>query len=220
MDLLKYRKIGGYRKTSKVSLDDTLKSLASMSDYSFSGESSFDVPTFDVPSEFTLGVIYGSSGTGKSTLLEEFGSIQDFQWDSSKAIASQVDHQLLMQLGLSSIPSLCRPYHALSTGEKHRADIAVSLKNGCVIDEFTSVCNRALAKSISIGLRKTIDKQGYKNIVIASCHEDVLDWLEPDWTINTITGALVEGRFKRQKSEYRLTSCSVKACPSLKIITI
>lgn len=211
MDLFGYRKIGGYKKTTSVKVDEKLMELARMSDYEFTGTSSFDVPSFEVPSEFTLGVIYGSSGTGKSTLLQEFGQQKEVSWDSSKAIASQVDFNLLMRLGLSSIPSLCRPYHVLSTGEKHRADIAMMLSNGCVIDEFTSVCNRSLAKSISIGIRKTIDELNYKNIVLVTCHEDVIDWLEPDWTINTITGKLVEGRLKRQSSEYRIVSCSSKA---------
>jgi len=211
MQLFNYKKIGGYTKTIKVELDSILENLAQASDYTFTGESSFFVPEFDVPQDFSLGVIYGSSGTGKSTLLQEFGSLDSFEWDSNKAIASQVNPDLLMRLGLSSIPSLCRPYHVLSTGEKHRADIAVSLKDGCVIDEFTSVCNRDLAKSICIGLRNTIDKLGYKNIVLASCHEDVINWLEPDWVINTITGSLVEGRSIRQNSEYRIIPCSTQA---------
>ncbi|NDB58148.1 GNAT family N-acetyltransferase [bacterium] len=143
--LFDYKKIGGYQRTVKVELDSTLENLSQATDYTFSGESSFLVPEFEVPNEFSLGVIYGSSGTGKSTLLQEFGNLTEFTWDSNKAIASQVDPNLLMRLGLSSIPSLCRPYHVLSTGEKHRADIAVSLKDGCIIDEFTSVCNRDLA---------------------------------------------------------------------------
>jgi GNAT superfamily N-acetyltransferase len=211
MELFNYRKIGGYTKKSSVILDDKLIELTKAADYDFNGESSFEVPSFEVPSDFTLGVIYGSSGTGKSTLLQEFGEVQEISWDHTKAVASQIDSSLLMRLGLSSIPSLCRPYHILSTGEKHRADIAASLKDGCVIDEFTSVCNRALAKSISIGLRSTIDKLKYKNIVIVTCHEDVIDWLEPDWTINTITRRLVEGRLKRQKSIYRVVPCNTKA---------
>jgi len=211
MQLFNYKKIGGYTKTIKVELDSILQNLAQATDYTFTGESSFTVPEFEVPSDFSLGVIYGSSGTGKSTLLQEFGNITEFTWDSNKAIASQVDPDLLMRLGLSSIPSLCRPYHVLSTGEKHRADIAVSLKDNCIIDEFTSVCNRDLAKSISIGLRNTIDTLGYKNIVLASCHEDVINWLEPDWVINTITRSLVEGRSVRQPSEYRVIPCSTKA---------
>jgi len=200
-----FKKIGGYTKTIKVELDSTLLK------YTDSTQSSFSIPEFEVPQDFSLGVIYGSSGTGKSTLLQEFGAIDSFQWDANKAIASQVNPDLLMRLGLSSIPSLCRPYHVLSTGEKHRADIAVSLQDGCVIDEFTSVCNRDLAKSISIGLRNTIDKLGVKNVVLASCHEDIIEWIEPDWVINTNTKTITVGRTKRLPSTYRIIPCSTKA---------
>jgi len=211
MNLFEYKKIGGQTLTSKVELEPVIEKLADVSDYKFNGESSFVVPNFEVPQEFSLGVIYGPSGSGKSTLLKEMGSEERNSWDSSKAIASQVDPNLLMRLGLSSIPSLCRPYHVLSTGEKHRADIAKSLKDGCIIDEFTSVCNRDLAQSISVGVRNVIDHYGYKNVVIATCHEDVINWLEPDWVANTLTRRLVEGRSERLSSDFRVLPCSTEA---------
>ena len=211
MDLFNYKKIGGETLTSAVKLDETLVKLAQATDYTFTGESTFTVPSFDIPPSFSLGVICGSSGTGKSSLLNSFGVIETPTWDASQAVASQVDPDLLMRLGLSSIPSLCRPYHVLSTGEKHRADIARVLRDGAIIDEFTSVCNRELAMSMSVGLRKTIDTLGLKNIVIATPHEDVVQWLEPDWVANTSTGALVEGRSKRPPQEFRLVPCSSDA---------
>jgi len=213
MQLFNYKKIGGQTLTSKIELEPIIEKLAEVSDYKFEGESSFTTPTFEIPKNFTLGVICGPSGSGKSTLLKEFSNSFETSplWDGNKAIASQLDPNLLMRLGLSSIPSLCRPYHVLSTGEKHRANIAKTLKEGCVIDEFTSVCNRDLAKSISVGVRKTIDHYGYKNVVIATCHEDVINWLGPDWVANTLTGRLVEGRSERKLSQFRILPCSVKA---------
>ena len=211
MDLFGYRSIGGQTLTSKVEVEPIVEKLAEVSDYKFNGESSFRVPSFEVPQNFSLGVIFGPSGSGKSTLLKEMGSEEITTWSSSKAIASQVDPNLLMRLGLSSIPSLCRPYHVLSTGEKHRANIAKTLKDGCVIDEFTSVCNRDLAQSISVGVRNVLDHYGYKNVVIATCHEDVINWLEPSWVANTLTRRLVEGRSERRPSHFRVLPCSVKA---------
>jgi len=211
LDLFNYRKIGGQTLTSKVDLEPTIQRVAEVSDYRFNGESSFTVPTFKVPQDFSLGVIFGPSGSGKSTLLKEMGGVKEIVWKGNLAIASQVEPNLLMKIGLSSIPSLCRPYHVLSTGEKHRAEIAISLKDGCVIDEFTSVCNRDLAHSISVGVRNVIDHYGYRNVVIATCHEDVINWLEPDWVANTLTRRLVEGRSERLSSDFRILPCSTEA---------
>ena len=72
MQLFNYKKIGGQTLKSKVVLDPVVEKVASESDYKFNGETSFVVPEFDVPPDFTLGVIYGPSGSGKSTLLKEF----------------------------------------------------------------------------------------------------------------------------------------------------
>lgn len=208
---MEYRTIGGQTLTTKVEMEPIVERLAETSDYPFKGESTFKVPEFDVPNNFSLGVIYGPSGSGKSTLLKEFGSQKAVEWNPNLSIASQVDPNLLMRIGLSSIPSLCRPYHVLSTGEKHRSDIARSLKSECVVDEFTSVCNRDLAESISIGVRNVIDHYEYKNIVLATCHKDVVNWLEPDWVADTLTGEVKEGRSKRETSKFRVLPCSTKA---------
>ena len=50
-----------------------------------------------------------------------------------------------------------------------------------VVDEFTSVVDRNTAKSMSNALQKYIRKHDLK-VVFASCHKDVIDWLQPDWT--------------------------------------
>jgi len=73
------------------------------------------------------------------------------------------------------------------------------------------VCNRDLAHSISVGVRNVIDHYGYKNVVIATCHEDVINWLEPDWVANTLTRRLVEGRSERLSSDFRVLPCSTEA---------
>lgn len=212
LNLFASHSIGGQTLTSRVDVDDTLAKLAQSADYIFTGESTFKVPSFMPPKDFTLGVIVGGSGTGKSSLLSHFGDSPSFRWEPTKAVASQVDPKALMRVGLSSIPSLCRPYHVLSEGEKHRANIARSITEGArVIDEYTSVVHRDLAMSISIGLRKWIDAEGIKDIVLATCHEDVIEWLEPDWVFNTNTRALVEKRLVRQQIKLDIFPCSTSA---------
>lgn len=209
--------IGGEILSCKVNLDDTLIDLSSATDYSFDGTSSFQVPSFIPPEDFEIGIIIGPSGTGKSSLLKHFGEVHTREWERDKAVASQVSVDTLMYLGLSSIPSLCRPYHVLSEGEKHRADIARALDSDCrVFDEFTSVVHRALARSISIGLRKLIKDRGIGNVVLATCHEDVCEWLDPSWVFNTFDGTLSKRRLERQPITFRLLPCSTKAWAAFK----
>ena len=209
--------IGGEILSCKVDLDDALLEISSAADYEFDGVSSFQVPSFIPPESFELGVIIGPSGTGKSSLLKHFGEVHHRAWKNERAVASQVDVNTLMSLGLSSIPSLCRPYHVLSEGEKHRADIASALDSGCrVFDEFTSVVHRTLARSISIGLRKLIKDRDISNVVLATCHKDVCEWLDPSWVFNTFDGTLSKRRLERQPITFKLLPCSTKAWAAFK----
>tara|TARA_Y100001937_G_scaffold61990_1_gene85017 strand:+ start:470 stop:1537 length:1068 start_codon:yes stop_codon:yes gene_type:complete len=213
-DLFENLTIGGETLKAQVELDDTLKTLSQSCDYNFNGESTFLVPSMIPPSNFKVGLIVGGSGTGKSSLLKHFGEISSHTWSPSKAVASQVDPTILMKLGFASIPSLCRPYHVLSEGEKHRADLAAALVNGAqVVDEFTSTVHRDLARSICIGLRKYIDKNDDVQITLATCHLDVTEWLEPDWIFNTNTGKLTEGRLERRPIKLEIYPCTTQMWP-------
>lgn len=195
-----------------VTPDEFTKQINKYFDYNFTGESTFipwEKPI--VPSAFKIGVIYGSSGSGKSTLLKEFGNDHDIDWDPSKPLISHFKNpddsiDKLSGVGLNSIPTWCKPYHVLSTGEKFRADMARKLKDNAVIDEFTSVVNRSVAKAVSVSLKKYINRTKTKNIVVATCHDDILEWLEPDWTFNCDTGKLSVGRYL-QRPQLRLCIC-------------
>jgi ABC-type uncharacterized transport system ATPase subunit len=154
----------------------------------------------EIPSEFCIGVIVGSSGSGKSTLLKEFGTEENPLWSKDKAIVSHFDNpneaiNKLTSVGLNSIPSWYRPYYVLSNGERFRADLATKIKNGAVIDEFTSVVDRNVAKAASVALTRYVKKNNIKNIVLSTCHRDILEWLEPDWVIDTDLGEYTEGFF-------------------------
>jgi hypothetical protein len=34
-------------------------------------------------------------------------------------------------------------------------------------------------------------------MLLSTCHHDIIDWLEPDWVLNTDTGELLHGFFVR-----------------------
>jgi ABC-type ATPase involved in cell division len=187
---------------SSVERDDFIIASEKAFDCIFDGTSKFypwKLPT-KIPTKFKLGVIVGSSGSGKSTMLKNFGQEENPTWDPNKSIVSHFDDpddaiNKLGSVGLNSIPSWYKPYHVLSNGEKFRADLARKIKSNSVIDEFTSVVDRDVAKAASVSLSKYIQNNDIENVVISTCHHDILDWLQPDWVLNMDTGELLHGFF-------------------------
>jgi ABC-type lipoprotein export system ATPase subunit/GNAT superfamily N-acetyltransferase len=190
--------------TSTVMCDEYTDHISKNYDFEFDGINRLSIPSLpSVPDVFGIGVIYGSSGSGKSSLLSQFGVEEHVTWDSRKSIASHFPTpedavEKMSAVGLNSIPTWTRPYHVLSTGEKFRARLARVIGDGIVIDEYTSVVNRSVAKTASLALRKMVTRNNLQNIVIATCHDDVLDWLEPEWTYNTDTCVMSVGRGHRR----------------------
>jgi ABC-type lipoprotein export system ATPase subunit/GNAT superfamily N-acetyltransferase len=145
--------------------------------------------------EWNIGVIYGSSGSGKTTILNKIGKVKNIQFDNEKSLISnfyflEPDEAciLLSSMGLYSVPSWLRPYHLLSNGEKYRAELAYivgkSFENEYIlIDEFTSVVDRDVAKAMAFSLSKYIRKHN-KKIILCSCHYDIMEWLNPDWILS------------------------------------
>lgn len=178
----------------KVIPDKFTDKVSEAFDYNFTGETKFTLPKFNnIPNRnsYNIGIIVGSSGSGKTQLLKKyFGNPIDITWRKDKAIVSHFSNvdialEKLFAVGLASIPTLCKPYHVLSSGEKHRADMARMLYKNAVIDEYTSVVNRETAMSMSVAISKYIKRKNITGIVFASCHKDILNWLEPDWVFNT-----------------------------------
>ena len=180
----------------------------------------------EMSDDFNIGVIVGASGSGKSTLLREFGTEENPKWMLDDSIISQFESvdegiNLLTAVGLNSVPSWYKPYRILSNGEQFRADLARKIKDNAVIDEFTSVVDRNVAKAASVALVRYIRKNNLKNIVLSTCHRDILDWLEPDWVIDTDLGELTEGFFlSDQKSNLTFTEQISLYGTSLKTIII
>jgi ABC-type ATPase with predicted acetyltransferase domain len=213
---------------SSVSRDEFIEASEKSFDCLFTGESFFypwQLPK-SLPENFKIGVIVGSSGSGKSTLLKSFGTEETPQWDSSKAVISHFETPedgitKLSSVGFNTIPSWYKPYSVLSNGEKFRADLARKIKTGAVIDEYTSVVDRNVAKAASVALSRYVKNNDVHNLVISTCHHDIVDWLEPDWVINTDTGELLDGFFSdAQLSTSKYIAQTMIVGPCLKTITI
>lgn len=194
------------------------RAISARFDFEFDGLSYFEPPVFIPPSDFGLGVIVGSSGSGKSTLLRQhFGIEQPIEWDVSRSVCAHFDSEVdaidrLSAVGLNSLPAWTRPYEVLSTGEKFRADLARRLRDDAVVDEFTSTVDRNVAKACSVALRRYIDREAVQRVVLATCHYDILEWLQPDWWFDTATGRLESGfRSPRPAIELEILPCSTDA---------
>lgn len=212
---------------STVTIDEFILASEKSFDCIFDGTSKFypwEKPI--IPDNFKIGVIVGGSGTGKSTLLKNFGSEDTPEWDNEKPIISHFktpDEAInkLMSVGLNTIPSWYKPYNVLSNGEKFRADLARKLSSNTVIDEYTSVVDRNVAKAASVALNRYINNSDISNVVISTCHFDIIDWLQPDWVINTDTGEFLDGFFlSDQKLNYKYTAQPIELGICLKTIII
>jgi hypothetical protein len=58
------------------------------------------------------------------------------------------------------------------------------------------------------------------NVVLSTCHHDIIDWLEPDWVLNTDTGELLHGFFVRPEINIKVYRTTNDSWECLKTITI
>ena len=166
----------------------------------------FDVDKTEIIKEFdinipienmnwNIGVIVGSSGTGKTTIAKEvfkdYLLFDGFKWDNTKTIIDNFDDkftpkeitEILSKVGFSSPPDWLKPFNVLSNGQKMRVELAKLLIENdkpVLYDEFTSVVDRQVAQVGSFAIQKYVRKQN-KQFIAISCHYDIIDWLEPDW---------------------------------------
>lgn len=171
----------------------------------------------DLQSEYSIGLIVGASGSGKTTLAKQIFGADVFKThlDESKPIIDQLPEtmsyeecaQTLAGIGLTSVVCWIRPVYTLSNGQKARAEAALAMtKNDeiTVIDEWTSVVDRTVAKVMSHCVQKHARKNK-KKIVLLSCHYDVIEWIDPDWIIDCNKQEFIDRRSlhpdERKRSE-------------------
>jgi ABC-type dipeptide/oligopeptide/nickel transport system ATPase subunit/GNAT superfamily N-acetyltransferase len=148
---------------------------------------------------WNVGLIVGPSGAGKSTIAKElFGESYEpkLEWhgksvvdDIRQSISVQDITSAFSSVGFNTIPAWLRPYSVLSTGEKFRVEMArrlLELPDPIVVDEFTSVVDRQVAKIGANAIQKIVRKNN-RQFVAVGCHYDVIDWLQPDWVIDPST---------------------------------
>lgn len=175
----------------------------------------------NIPDKWNIGVVYGGSGTGKTTILKHYfkKEIDNSNFDNSKSLISNFDWLepkeatfLLSAMGLSSVPTWLRPYNTLSNGEQYRANLAYLVGKAnenevILVDEYTSVVDREVAKAMSNALQKYIRRTN-KKIVLASCHFDIMEWLQPDWVYSPQKGRLeIAPRLRRPEIKLEIFRC-------------
>lgn len=160
---------------------------------------------------WNVGLIAGPSGSGKSTIARHLLSGDAFLWSQHlppwpeaqsvldgfpEGLSVKDVTELLSAVGFSSPPAWLRPYRVLSTGQQFRSDLARLLAfllpaaegsqptdpKTAVMDEFTSVVDRTVAKIGSAALAKAVRRRGARFVGI-TCHEDVVEWMQPDWIL-------------------------------------
>lgn len=179
-----------------------------------------EIDNVDLSGDWNIGVVVGPSGSGKTSIGKMiFGSnkIYDYHegWDNNKpiidCIAPDGDFNevtgALSNVGLGDVPAWLRPFRVLSNGEQFRAGLARMIcerPSEIVVDEFTSVIDRQIAKIGSQAFQKSWRRNNPEGkIVLLTPHYDILEWLQPDWVIDTKTKTFQRG-IPRQRPKIEL----------------
>ena len=183
--------------------------------------------TAELPIEdmaWKIGLIVGPSGSGKTSIGSRIfeKTIYDLYagWDTGKpiidCIAPEGDFNAvtgaLSAVGLGDVPAWLRPFRVLSNGEKFRAGLArlvCEQPAQAVVDEFTSVIDRQIAKIGAQAFGKSW-RRGTGQVVLLSCHYDIIEWLQPDWVYDTAEARFYTRDCLRQRPPIELQIYKVK----------
>lgn len=168
----------------------------------------------ELSNDWKIGCIVGNSGTGKTTIARELfpeAYIYNYKYGDKSVLDEMPQNKQLSEIskvfnsvGFSSPPSWLKPYSVLSNGEKMRTDLARALLSDnelIVFDEFTSVVDRQVAKTMSHVVNKNIVRSNKKFIAV-TCHYDIIEWLQPDWVFDTNEMKQYEVKKNDQTSNY------------------
>jgi energy-coupling factor transporter ATP-binding protein EcfA2 len=176
---------------------------------------------------WNIGLITGPSGSGKTTVARrlwprELETCANLAWPVDESILDAFPHgmpikditALLSAVGFSSPPAWLRPFDLLSTGEQFRVTLArllAELPDLCVMDEYTSVVDRTVAQIGSAALAKTVRRRQQRFIAV-TCHDDVEDWLQPDWVYRPANGEFAWRLLQRRPAiELEICRCKTEA---------
>jgi len=179
--------------------------------------------------DWSVGLIVGPSGAGKSVLARELFPTayfhESFDWPPEHSILDGFPEPLktkdiiaaLSSVGFSSPPHWLKRHAHLSNGQRFRCDLARCLLLDdplVVFDEFTSVVDRDVARICSHAVAKAIRRRAKDNpaaprFIALSCHDDIIEWLQPDW-IYQVAAARFEWRrlCRRPSVTLHITRCS------------
>lgn len=158
-----------------------------------------------------IGVIVGPSGSGKTSMgraLWGAEAVYAPAWPDDAPIIDAITPEggfdgvaaALSSVGLGSVPTWLRPYRVLSNGEQFRANLARLTSEApkrAVLDEFSSVVDRQIAR-VGAGAFSKAWRRTAGQVVLLSCHYDILDWVQPDWVFDTATGRFSRGWLRRR----------------------
>jgi energy-coupling factor transporter ATP-binding protein EcfA2 len=167
--------------------------------------------------DWRIGVVVGPSGSGKTSIGRQFFDNEpawfEPAWPEDVPIIDAIDPDgdfnavtaALSAVGLGTVPAWLRPFHALSMGEQFRATLARLLLEAptqSVIDEFTSVVDRQIARIGALAFAKAWRRlKPARQVVLLTPHYDVLEWLQPDWVYDTGKHAFQRGWLRRPSIE-------------------
>lgn len=167
--------------------------------------------------DWQIGIIVGPSGSGKTSIARELMRAGWVDWRTDgfptgvpiiEALTRSDDYAkataALSAVGLGTVPSWLRPFDVLSNGEQFRASMASLLLESrrepsqgpedlvpmdFLLDEFTSVLDRQVAQIGAAAFAKQWRRVPGRRVILVTPHYDILDWMEPDWWIDTAEGA-------------------------------